>query len=315
MTTDMGAHLDATAQSHDLTTIQLDRTYAFRDDATDKMEDWGRKLWRLLHENLELDIPKLFRNSDDFGFLRERLTNYALARLVTRGMVVQQSTLGLTEEVRQEAFAQAVDDILDVTDVVGERIVWYLVRICSRIRSNGSSLTRNQKRTIERFAATASHRCYICGQALVYPGQESQEIGADIDSDQPNWRAFEIDHIFPQKRGGGRNRENLAACCQSCNKFKDVLLSFADFALESVLTSSTDAEQVRAKFGGKNKFALLWRQRGACALCGTKFHDSPDERLFLQRRDARDVFHFLNAEVVCGPCTDTHSLKGVLLRE
>jgi hypothetical protein len=297
----------------DITIIDLSRTYSFRDEAEEKMEDWGRHLWRLLRENLEFDTPKLFRNNDDFQYLAERLTNYAQARLITRGIVVEKDNFELSDDVRNVAFTEVVDEIIDVPELVRDRIVWYLSRICSRIRKSGSNLTSTQIRTIKRFATSQAHRCYICGQALHYSAQV--EPNEDSAREVSPWRKFEIDHIFPQKRGGGRSRGNLAACCESCNKFKDVLLSFADFALETVITSSVDPANVRAKFDGKNKFALMWRQRGACALCGTKFHDSPDERLFLQRRDARDVFHFLNVELICGPCADAHALEGVLIRE
>jgi 5-methylcytosine-specific restriction endonuclease McrA len=303
----------ASAELKDMTIIDLSKTYSFRDDANEKMEDWGRHLWRLLRANLEFETPKLFRNSDDFEYLAERLTNYALARLVTRGIVVEKDTFGLSDDARNAAFTEMVDETLDVAEALRDSVAWYLSRICSRIRKNGSNLTANQNRAIKRFAVSQAHRCYICGQGLTY----TASLDTDDDSvrEVSSWRKFEIDHIFPQKRGGGRSRSNLAACCESCNKYKDVLLSFADFAIENVITSSVDPANVRAKFDGKTKFALLWRQRGACALCDTKFHDSPDERLFLQRRDARDVFHFLNVELICGPCADTHSLEGVLIRE
>jgi 5-methylcytosine-specific restriction endonuclease McrA len=307
------ARLSTTTRPNDITIIDLSKTYNFRDDAHEKMEDWGRQLWRLLRENLEFDTPKLFRNRDDFQYLAERLTNYAVARLIARGMVVENETFGLPEDARNTAFTEVVDDILDVAEAIRDNVVWYLSRICSRIRKSGSNLTPAQSRSIKRFAASHAHRCYVCGQHLNY----SASVATD-DAGEPNvysWRRFEIDHIFPQKRGGGRNRGNLAACCESCNKYKDVFLSFADFAIENVITPSADPVNVRAKFDGKHKFALLWRQLGACALCDTKFHDSPDERLFLQRRDKRDVFHFLNVQLVCGPCADTHSLEGVLIRE
>jgi hypothetical protein len=294
--------MTATSTPPDLTAIKLPRTYRFNDDEHDKMADWGLQLWRLLRAKLEFNRPRLLRDSDETEFIIERYTNYALTRLVTRGMMVEKRVAGLGEEARQDAFLDLVEDMLAVDEQTRGRVVWLLDRICARHKRNGGDLTRAQCQTISGFAVQQQHRCYICGQALSFLDHPHPQ--APVNDTEPDWRRFEIEHIFPQSKGGGRNKSNLAACCQSCNKLKDDYLSFADLPLEDYITSSEDASNVRRTFGSKGRFALLWRQRGKCAMCDTPFYDVPDEKLVLRKRDIKDTYHFMNAELVCGKCAE-----------
>lgn len=309
--------MSATDSVPDLSDIELARTYSFVDDVPDKKADWGRQLWRLLRSKLEFERPRLLRDNGESEFIAERFTNYALTRLVARGMIVESKVAGLSEDARQQAFVDAVDDILDVDDLTKDRVVWLLDRVCARRRRKGGDLTPSQSKTIAAFAAQENHRCYICGQELsfaVRPHPQSPPAG----SGQPDWRLFEIEHMFPQSKGGGRHRTNLAACCQSCNKLKDDFLSFVDLPLEHYTTSSDDTERVRRVFGPKGRFALLWRQRGKCATCDTPFHDARSETLVLQKRDADDAYHFMNAQIICGDCsaaTSSDKMSEVTFRE
>jgi 5-methylcytosine-specific restriction endonuclease McrA len=257
----------------------------------------------------------------DDEFVAERFTNYVLARLVARGMVAETTVAGLSEDARQQAFEDAVDGVLDVDPDSRDKVVWFLERICARRRRKGGDLTVAQKKTIYGFAAKENHRCYICGQELSFPSRPHPN--APTDPEETDWRLFEIEHIFPQSKGGGRRRTNLAACCKSCNKLKDDYLSFADLPLEDFITASNDRTKVIKAFGAKGRFALLWRQRGRCARCDTPFHDAKSETLVLQKRDVADAYHFMNAQIVCGDCFQDQSesahanscSRGVIFRE
>jgi 5-methylcytosine-specific restriction endonuclease McrA len=125
--------------------------------------------------------------------------------------------------------------------------------------------------------------------------------------------AFEVEHLFPQKRGGSRAPANLTAACKSCNKYKDVLINFSDLPVETFLTSSSKPENIKSAFGGVKKFALLWRQAGCCARCDLPFYEAQDERLILLRRNDDDAYHFFNVEITCGACGEQDP-KGVELR-
>jgi 5-methylcytosine-specific restriction endonuclease McrA len=300
----------------DLSAINLERTYSFADDVDDKKADWGLQLWRLLRSKLEFERPRLLRDNGESEFVAERFVNYALSRLIARGMLVEKSVAGLSEDARQEAFVYAVADVLDVDDETKDRVVWLLDKICARRKRKGGDLTQSQNKAIAGFAAQENHRCYICGQELSFEGRPHPQ--SPVDGSGPDWRFFEIEHMFPQSKGGGRHRTNLAACCQSCNKLKDDYLSFVDLPLEDYTTSSDDTTRVRKVFGPKGWFALLWRQQGKCASCDIPFHDADSETLVLQKRNDQDAYHFMNVQIICGECSvalSSDKISEVTIRE
>lgn len=279
--------------------IDLRRTYAFQDDAEEKKQDWGPRLWALISSLIAFEPPALLVDRDDYTFVRDRMVSYIQARLVTRARQIDDVMASFPEGARQDALADMVEEILALSEQQRQEIAWLLSRISARIRREGAVLTTNQRRTIEAFATANAHRCYICGRAMHYAGAPHPE--AEIENAR---RAFELDHIFPQKRGGSRSRVNLAGCCESCNKYKDVLLSYADASLETLITSSTSSASVVRIFNRRAQFLIMWRQRGECARCSVPFYEAPDERLFLLRRDRSDAYHFLNVEVACCTCGD-----------
>lgn len=292
--------------------IDLPRRYPVADPAAGSKDPWGEQLWRLISGLITLELPISIVDPDDYAFVRVRLVNHLLSRLVVRGQQICTENLSLGEDVVVEKLVEYVSTILRASDEDLDRIAFYLFRACNRARTRAARITSSQKRQIEGFAVKWRHRCYLCGQHLHYPTLPHP----DADDSVPSWRSFEIDHLFPVKRGGSRDPSNLASCCQSCNKYKDVLLSFADLPVEAHITISTDPQTLGKVFGGRAQFALLWRQRGECARCSIKFHDASDERLMLVRRNEDDAYHFINAEIVCGDCADTLGFgKGTLLRE
>ena len=290
--------------------IVLSRQYLFDDPTPEKATEWGEQLWKRLQVILVAPPPAALRDPNSYAFVNDRMVNFVLARLVVRGCQIDAATVGLPEDLRLEQWAEAVDDVLDVPDNTRGELAWLLSRICPRVRTKGAELTPAQHRRVATFAERKGHSCYICGRALIHDALPPAPGG------KPDWRAFEVDHIFPQARGGGRSPDNLAACCQSCNKYKAVLLSYADLPIESAITPATSEVGVRSTFGGQMKFALVWKQRGACAVCETPFYEADDRRLYAYRGDANDAYHFLNVRVACGTCGDARAaqLRGVFLQ-
>jgi hypothetical protein len=295
--------------------------HIFRDVDEEKAARWGEALWKLLRQEISIVLPRSLKGQDTFDFINQRLVNYILTRLVVRGVQIDEETRGLDEETRFTSWAELVEDILDVSAERRDEIAFYISKICSRINRKGGQLTDKQRRVIKRFAKDHGHSCYICGQALTFEATnasqandnaakaEAQKIGTD-------WRTFEIDHLFPQSRGGDRSPDNLAACCNSCNKLKDKNLSYADLLIEKAITSSISEKTIKDVLGNKDmKFALLWKQKGACAMCVRDLHSLSDERLHLIRQNDNDAYHFLNAAIVCTPCNETYQLNGVQIRE
>ncbi len=305
----------------------LARRYAFAEGDAKKAEEWGEQLWLKLRIFFPSAAPKILKAPDTFEYLNDRLTNYVHSRLVVRGCQIMKAMAELPEDAIELALSDAVEDVLDLTETDRLDIAWLLMRICGRANTNkGSAPTKAQSAAITQFAYENGHRCYLCGDNLVFTRVANEEFAKgtardtsvvefDLDgAPVPHRRAFEIEHIFPQKRGGGRSRRNLAACCEACNKYKDVLLSFADLSIETMITSSTDPEKLTKLFGGKQRFALLWRQNGNCGACSGPFHNAHDERLLLRRRNLDDSFHFHNVEIICGDCDDLNATDRIELR-
>lgn len=292
--------------------ITLRREYGVREDAPDKAAHWGEQLWNLLASEVRLEVPEFIVDREAYDFVRTRLINHLVARLVVRAQHVHARTADLPRPTRDERIRDAIDGVINLPEERQSVVAFLLAEIVTRYERRGATLTTRQRARVAAFARSHRHRCYICGRRLFYgsatePGAE-QEIEA--------YRTFEIDHIFPQARGGSRGGDNLAAVCESCNKYKDAHLSFADLAIEGSITKSMNPVQVAKKFDGKMEFALLWRQRGSCAKCDLPFHDAGDERLYLLRRNVEDVYHFMNVELACGECEDKGDLQeGILIRD
>jgi hypothetical protein len=292
--------------------ITLRREYRIREEAPDKATNWGEQLWTLLASEVRLEVPTFIVDREAYDFVRTRLVNHLLSRLVVRAKQARAANAALPDETRAEAIRRAVDDVIALPEERQALISYLLTRIVDRIERRGATLTAVQKARVTGFARARRHRCYICGRRLFY----GDDAVHDPDEEKEAFRSFELDHLFPQARGGGRGSDNLAACCESCNKYKDVNLSFADFPIEMSQSPSLNPVQVAKVFDGRIKFALLWRQGGACARCGKKFHDTADERLYLVRRDVDDAYHFTNVQVACGECEDGDMLdEGIKIRD
>ena len=294
--------------------ITLDRTYAFGHDVEHKKEDWGPQLWSLIRSVIDFEPPIILVDREAYGFVRDRMISYIHARRVTRARQIDLETADFPEDARQDRLADMVEEIVTVDERRRQDIAWLLSRISSRIRRNGATLTTAQRRQVVDFATDNNHRCYICGRGLHYPGLPHP----DREMDNANYRSFEIDHMFSKTQGGSRSRANLAGCCESCNKYKDAKLSFADEAIELLFTASVDMAKVVKIFHAKPRFLILWRQKGECSRCAIKFHDASDERLFLFRKNREDAYHFMNVEIACGDCGDRvaeSDQEGVKIRD
>ncbi|MVA27279.1 HNH endonuclease (plasmid) [Agrobacterium vitis] len=296
------------------TGITLGRSYVLSEDLESKTAHWGEILWNLLRREATIDLPRSLRNLDEFEFINIRLTNYLLSRLIVQGIVTFRNYKDLDDDTLQSKLEEVVDDLLNLSVPARDQVVSYVRLICERLDTNaGASLTKNQNQRIKAFAGRKGHRCYICGQRLTYEETVDNSNGNGVGRDT---RAFEVDHIFPQSKGGGRGTDNLAACCNACNKIKGHSISYADFPIEKAITKSEKPHNVKADVASSDmKFALLWKQRGSCSVCGVHFYAQEDEQLYLLKKNRRDTYHFLNTQIVCVRCVEEHSLDGVLIRE
>lgn len=299
------------------TGVTLKRTYVFEESDLNRAEDWALPLWRYV----QLKVPfsaevSALRDQELSEVLHERFVSYVFSRLIIGAChaLEKAKEQNAGAERRATLMADAVDTVLDVDPDVRDTMVWYLNRIAERVSRGQADLSPGQRKAIVRKATEHGHRCYMCGRTLHY---KQRPFGAD---DTPNIHkirsklAFEIEHIWSQARGGGRARTNLAASCNECNKFKRHLVSFADFAVEQIMTTATSPDSIRAAMSGDSRFALIWRQGGCCAVCDENFYDVDSEHLFLVKRETSQPYHFLNMMAVCRNCNSTHQLNGVDLR-
>lgn len=299
------------------TGIVLENEYSLGPDLEEKTAHWGEMLWKLLRRELTVEIPRGLKNREQFEFISQRLVNYMLTRLVIQGVRLFQENKDLDEETIEGKLADLVDDLFDFSETTRGDIVSYLVRICPRLNTNnGSKPTESQNAKMRAFARERGHRCYICGQQLKYQSDTVPDSESELERKDREKRYFEADHIFPMSRGGGRGADNLAACCNACNKLKDVNIGFADFMIETAITKSFKPKNIIDHVANsKMRFALLWKQKGTCPMCNEKFYNKDKEKLFLTRKNNGDCYHFLNSEIVCDPCNELYDLDGVLIRE
>ncbi|NWB56502.1 HNH endonuclease [Pseudomonas sp. F8002] len=296
--------------------VQLEKTYAIKEAHESRAEDWGPQLWAFVKAQVPFSVS--FESLREPGFqevLHDRFVNYVFSRLILGAVHAANliDTAELDEEESYESLSASVETILDVEPDIRDRIVWYLDRIAWRIKKKEADPTRGQKNSIKKLAIENRHRCYLCGKALHY---NDSPFGSDDDAfikEKRQKRAFEIEHIWSQARGGGRGRDNLAASCSVCNKLKKHLVNFTDIAVEQIMTTAVEPESVRYSMSAEFRFALIWRQQGKCFFCSRKFHDVDTEDLLLVKRERTQPYHFFNMMLVCLDCNKNHFRDGVNL--
>jgi len=258
----------------------------------------------------------VLRDQDLVPILNARFVSYVYSRLVVgacHAIEIARSR-DASEEDCNELLKDSVDAVVEVDDDVRETMVWYLTRIAKRVVDEQAKPSKGQRKAIANAAVEQGHRCYLCGRTLHYGSRPFGDDSAKNIHEIRKKRAFEIEHIWSQSRGGSRARANLAASCNECNNLKGHLLSFADIAIEQIMTKATSQKSLRSSMNGEARFALLWQQGGCCALCEEAFYDADTEELFLLKKEASQPYHFLNLMAICGRCNNAHKLNGVNLR-
>lgn len=299
------------------TSITLKRTYSFEESDLNRAEDWALPLWRYIQLNVPFSVDvSALKDQELAEVLHERFVSYVFSRLVVGACHALERAMQQDADAESHAtlLADSVDAVLDVDANVRDTMGWYLNRIAKRILGCQASPSPGQRKAIVRRATENGHRCYLCGRTLHY---KNRPFGTDdtphIDKIRTKL-AFEIEHIWSQARGGGRGRANLAASCNECNKLKRHLVSYADIAIEQIMTTATSPDSIRAAMSGDARFALIWRQSGCCAVCSKAFYEIDSEHLFLVKREISQPYHFLNMMAVCRDCDSAYQLNGVDLR-
>lgn len=303
------------------TRIKLQRTYSFSETDPSKADEWALPLWQYVRANVPFTVQvSAIRDDALADVLHERFVNYVYSRLVVAGCFALNQLSPPDPEIdqqsqREQALQSAVESVLDVVPDINGRIVYYLERICPRIVRKKAEPTKTQRRHITKAASRDGHRCYLCGRELHYVN--ARPYGRDDDpriKEIRKKRAFTIEHLWSQARGGGRGRANLGACCFECNNLKKHLISFPDVAIEQIITVASEPASVLADIPALTRLAVLLRQGGCCELCERKLHDVDEETLLLARREPDQPYFFFNIMVVCLACHDRHQLNGVKLR-
>ena len=309
----------------DPTRIKLLRTYPSREKSS-KTEDWAQPLWDYVRANVPFQVQVSAIRDDALAeMLHERFVNYVYSRLVVTGCYALGQLPPPDPEVdqaaqREQALQAAVESVLDVIPEIRDRMVYYLERICPRVLGKKAELSKPQRNAVIRMAVEQGHRCYLCGRDLHFP--KVRPFGKDGENEEQEKRiaeirkkrTFTIEHLWSQARGGSRDRTNLAACCFECNNLKKHLISFADVALEQIITTATEGDSLLADMPAMSRLAVLLRQGGCCELCERKLHDLDAEALFLARREPDQPFFFLNIMFVCPDCNQSNELNGVQMR-
>jgi len=299
------------------TLVNLERTYLFHEPEEENTTDWALPLWLFIRKNIEFtcDIASL-RSTELSNLLHERFVNYVFSLLiVTTNHSIQKSTSeSLCEDDKKDHLRQSIDSVLDIEPTIRDTLIYYLEKIDERIRTRKAYPSKGQINKITQKATKDGHRCYLCGRVLHY---DRRPYG---NNETPNIEKireklkFEIEHIWSKSRGGSRTQTNLAASCNECNKIKSHLISPADIAIEQIMTTATTSESVKKAMSGEFRLAVLWQQKGKCAMCTTNFHDIDPETIYLTKKEKDQPFHFFNMMASCANCNAQYNLEGVELR-
>lgn len=295
--------------------VKLERTYAFAETFREKAETIAPEFWSYLTSVVpfQADVAPL-KDVELADVIHDRFFNYLFSRLIEAGCQALANAPN-DEDKRYEILEEAIDGVVDVVREQRTRIAWYLFRICPKILGKSAELTTAQLKEIRAFANENLHRCYICGWGLHF---ETRPFGLDTQDNiakKREARKFEAEHVWSQARGGSRHRSNIAAGCHQCNGIKKHLISYADLQLEQIVTAEASDESLKRFMTKEFKFALYWRQSGACSICSEKFYAKDTEEVFLARKEPTRPYYFFNMMMVCADCNATSNLEGVKIRE
>lgn len=304
----------------------LPRRYNFPEPRPYDSLPYGEELWTLIWHLCSSQVGSPLRDHEMSEVVRQRTTGYIVSRLIVEARRVRRGfsdePLGETaERYLTQLLDDLVDRILDVSEANRNRASDLLLKITRRLSLKQGEATPGQANAIETFAEASGHRCYICAAPLRYrPFDEKtiQHLTPDKQESaafEHNRRRYELEHIYPQSKGGTRSPHNLASCCRECNKFKDDLTTFAELQIEPIIVVSDDPTRVKETFGARQRFGLFWRQQGRCRSCAQPFYEKHDERLFVVRREKSDAYHFLNTQIICGECHDLGDYEGFHFRD
>lgn len=299
------------------TLVGLERTYFFDEVDDEKAEDWALPFWQFISNNINFtcDTSSL-RSTELSKLLHERFINYIFSLLIVTAnhTITKCISEELSTDDQTNRLCESIDSILDIDPTVRDTIIYYLLKIDDRIRNKKAYPSKGQTRAITKKATDHGHRCYLCGRTLHYERRPYGENSTPHIEKIREKLKFEIEHIWSKSRGGSRNRLNLAASCNECNKIKSHLVSPADISIEQIMTTATTSESLKKAMPGEFRLAIFWRQEGKCAMCRTKFHNIDHETIYLARKEKDQPFHFFNMMASCSHCNNKYKLDGVELR-
>jgi len=267
-------------------------------DEEDKHIEYGRKLREVVENNIPTESFNII-NDESSDMIKCRYIDYLIARMINMGMFYLKSDLDKKEEkIYEELSSKYIFE-----EPIKKQIFHLIIKICTNYISNTNIPSSGEKRKIKSTAKRNFHKCYICGRTLEYENSHR--------SDEKN--KCEIEHIFPRTYGGSRNKKNLTVCCENCNKIKQESISYCDIYFEGFITSSKKPENVKLVLKKDIKLSLLEKQNLKCATCNNHFFEIDDlEYFFLMKKEDKDIYHYLNSEIICSTChKEKSNLEGV----
>lgn len=280
--------------------MTLDRCYPFDIHGDDNHINYGEKLLLELDNIISVDVKVNLDGGDYNEALKYRTVEYVMCRLITLGNNYYKKFYTDNDTVYETELTSKISNILDADEIKIDKIVKLVKKICDHYQNDRTQLTNGQKKKVREFAKENMHKCYICGRDLDY----SKSVTSKRDG-------MEIEHIFPRVYGGGRDKSNIASCCENCNKLKDDKISFSNTYFESFVSSSEDHDKVKKNFCIEARLAMLMMQDARCFHCGKRFFELDHSKIYLQRKNEDDIYHFLNCYFYCEVCHSEKKLDGI----
>ena len=227
-------------------------------------------------------IDGWFKEDGRFSaIVRDSAVHYAFRRLLTSAVFLDRSQRLQDGGELIQLIRQFISDHTNLPRSDHERIAVLLVEC---IRARKAKVSSKLRRSLLSPLKSDGMRCYICGCELTAEtGQRNTAI---------------VEHIWPQKMGGGSTRGNLCVSCSDCSAKKSDYMAYPDYHYECIcMVSDPDDRSFMSDFNSTYRIAVLAKSGFRCDLCGKPATETGGFEY--TRENDGDSWHFLNIRPVC----------------